>query len=129
MRMLIVTNKRGPGLENGHFDESAALHALDGERELLSQLATMFVEDAPELLTTLEQAVAAGDCSMARRTTHSLKGLASTFYATPTVELAQRLEHEAADGRLNEFTEGGCSQLRRAIESLEQELRTHGLVL
>ena len=57
------------------------LRALDGERELLSQLATMFVEDAPELLTTLEQAVAAGDCLIARRTVHSLKGLAATFYA------------------------------------------------
>ena len=47
----------------------------------------------------------------------------------PAVELAQRLEHEAADGRLSEFAEGGCSHLRQAIDGLEQELRTHGLVI
>lgn len=127
--MLIVTSKREADCEHGQFDEKSALEALDGERELLSQLATMFVEDAPQLLTDLENAVAADDPAAARRATHSVKGLVATFFAAPAVDLAHRLEQAAADGRLDDFSDGGCRDLRRAVESLGQELRAHGLVL
>ncbi len=123
-----MNNKRELSCENGLFDEDSALAALDGERGLLSQLATMFVEDAQELLLTLDQSVADGDCHAARHATHSLKGQVATFFAAPVVALAQRLEHEAAGGRLAEFSNGGCAELRRAIERLEQELRARGLV-
>lgn len=127
--MLIVTSKREADCERGQFDEKSALEALDGERELLSQLATMFVEDAPILLKELEDAVASSDAVAARQATHSIKGLVATFFAAPVVELAHRLEQVAADGRLDEFSGGGCSDLRRGVESLGQELRAHGLVL
>lgn len=125
--MQIVTNKREVGCELGQFDEKSALEALDGERELLCQLATMFVEDAPQLLTELEDALAADDPIAARRATHSLKGLVATFFAASTVELAHRLEQAAADGRLDELAGGGCRDLRIAVESLGQELRARGL--
>jgi HPt (histidine-containing phosphotransfer) domain-containing protein len=123
-----VSNKRELNCESGLLDEEAALAALDGERELLSQLATMFVEDSHELLEALDRAVAAGDCRSARHAAHSLKGQVATFFATPAVELAQRLEHEAAEGRLTELTCGGCTQLRQSIGRLVEELRGRGLV-
>ncbi len=122
-----MTSKRETGCEHGQFDEKSALEALDGERELLSQLATMFVEDAPQLLSDLEEAVASDDAATARRAIHSVKGLVATFFAAPTVELAHRLEQAAADGRMDELSESGCRDLRRAVESLGQELRAHGL--
>lgn len=127
--MLIVSSERETDCEHGQFDEKLALEALDGERELLSQLATMFVEDAPQLLTELEDAVASDDPVAARRATHSIKGLVATFFAAPTVELAHRLEQAAADGRLDEFNDGGGRNLRLAVESLGRELRAQGLVL
>ncbi len=123
----MVNGKRESSCERGVFDEEAALAALDGERELLSQLATMFAEDSRELLLALDQAVAAEDSHTARHATHSLKGQAATFFAASVVELAQRLEQEAADGRLAEFHNGGCTQLRQSIETLVQELRARGL--
>ncbi|MCA9161158.1 MAG: Hpt domain-containing protein [Planctomycetales bacterium] len=123
-----MNNKRELNYEPGLFDEEAALAALDGERELLSQLATMFVEDSHELLGTLDQAVAAENCRSAHHAIHSLKGQVATFFAAPVVELAQRLEHEAAEGRLTELTCGGCVQLRQSIGRLVQELRGRGLV-
>lgn len=122
-----MNSKRETSCESGVFDEEAALAALDGERKLLSQLATMFVEDSQELLAALDQAVAAEDCLAARHVTHSLKGQAATFFAGPVVELAQRLEQEAADGRLTEFSGGGCTQLRQLVARLVQELRARGL--
>ncbi|MCA9133615.1 MAG: Hpt domain-containing protein [Planctomycetales bacterium] len=109
-------------------DEAAALAALDGSRELLQDLALMFCEDAPAVLLELRTAVEADDPAAARRAAHSLKGLAATFYARPTTELAQRLELEAADGRLETFQDGGLERLDAAVQDLMAELKARNLV-
>ena len=62
----------------GQFDEASALEALDGQQELLADLAMMFREDALQLLTTLNRAIGVDNHSEARRAAHSLKGLASS---------------------------------------------------
>ncbi len=113
--------------ESVHIDERAALAALDGQKDLLCELASMFCEDSPQLLTELQAAVAEGDTAKVRRSTHSLKGLAATFYAQPTVDIAQRLELEAAEGRLQSFIDGGVDSLGRSIESLIGQLKARGL--
>lgn len=100
------------------IDEHAALAALDGQRELLCELATIFCEDCPVLLQELQAAVDAGDTDNARLLTHSLKGLAATFYAQPTLEWAARLEQEAAEGRLQAFVNGGLKRLSNSVMSL-----------
>ena len=86
--MPMGRGKCGP--EGCQVDERAALAALDGERGLLRELASIYCEDMPSLFEGLERAVDANDCSEARRAVHSLKGLAATFYASLPVELAQR---------------------------------------
>ncbi len=75
------------------IDERAALEALSGDRQLLSELAVMFVEDVPAMLHDLEESTDRQDLELACRTIHSLRGLSSTFYASELVELASRLEH------------------------------------
>jgi HPt (histidine-containing phosphotransfer) domain-containing protein len=109
------------------IDEFAALALLDGNRELLRELAQMYCEDSPHLLIATQVAVEAGDTANARRTTHSLKGLAASFYAQPTVDIANRLELEAAEGRLRFFIDGGAESLSRSIASLITQLKVHGL--
>ncbi len=75
--------------DRSQFDEAAALAALDGQTELLADLAMMFREDSLQLLQTLNQAIAEDDRLEARRAVHSLKGLASAFFAKQTVDLAK----------------------------------------
>ncbi len=123
-----MSKQRENSAELQQVDESAALAALDGERDLLMQLAEMFVEDAPVLLQNLQASVTAQDPIAARRAIHSLKGLASTFYAAPTVELAQRLENELSAGHMTAVTDGGALQLQHATEALCGELERRGWV-
>ncbi len=104
-------------------DEQAALNALDGSRALLHDLAEMFCEDAPIVMNELKDAVEAENAVAARRAVHSIKGLAATFYAKPTIELAQRLELEAAGGQIETLRDSGLVKLEAAIDSLIAELK------
>jgi HPt (histidine-containing phosphotransfer) domain-containing protein len=104
-------------------DEQAALDALDGSRVLLHDLAEIFCEDAPAILNELRSALEADDATGARRAAHSLKGLAATFFAKPTVEIAQRVEFEAAEGNLSGLMVTDFRLLAAAIESLIVELK------
>lgn len=110
------------------IDEKVALEALNGNRQLLCDLAIMFVEDSPVLLEDLAVAIDNKEVEKARRLLHTLRGLSSTFYARPTIELALRLEHETSQGSLATLKNGGVDQLKAAIENLAKELRTSGFV-
>lgn len=111
------------------LNEDAALAALDGQRALLSDLAVMFREDSQALIDLLQTSIAAGERSEARRAAHSLKGLASTFFAQPTIDLAKRVEAVAGDEStpLSNLQEGpALPDLKRSVSELVQELEQAG---
>ena len=110
------------------LDIERALKALDGNEDLLKDLASMFVEDAPILLDQLKVAITENDSVQARYAVHSLKGLVSTFYAKADVELAQRLEDCAAEGSLDGFRSGGLDQLEESVNSVSAEFESRGWV-
>lgn len=111
------------------IDEERALLALEGNRILLLELASMFREDAPLLLCSLKAAVANENATHTRSVVHSLKGLVATFYAQPTFELADRLEHSAAIGQLEIFHQGELEKLEQAIESVIEEFVDRGWIV
>ncbi len=111
------------------IDEKRALGALDGNRSLLVELAEMFREDAPLILTELKNAVANKSATQSRSALHSLKGLASTFFAQPTVELAHRLEDAAASGDLELLHSGELEKLEQSVESVIEEFAERGWVV
>lgn len=76
----------------------AALRRLNGDRELLVEMAQFFREDHGELLCKIKQNQGLGDFAEVKRAAHSLKGMAGTFDAHRVTALAERLE-EAADSR------------------------------
>ncbi len=110
------------------IDEARALLALDGNRLLLMELATMFKEDAPQLLFDLKVAVANESAIHTRSAVHSLKGLVATFYAQPAMELANRLEDSAANGHLEMFHQGELEKLEHSIESIIEEFVERGWI-
>ena len=110
------------------IDEERALLALDGNRILLMELASMFKEDAPQILSELKSAVANESATNTRSAIHSLKGLVATFYAQSTVELADRLEDSAANGQLQMFHQGDMEKLEQAIESVIEEFVERGWI-
>jgi len=110
------------------IDVERALQALDGNAELLKDLASMFVEDAPLLLVQLKIALADNRPTQARLVVHGLKGLVATFYAKSVVEIAQRLEDAAAEGNMSFFFKGEFEQLEKSIGSIMGEFVVLGWV-
>lgn len=65
------------------------------ERELYAQLLTAFVEQAPELLATLVDALRDGDAPAVEARAHRLMGAAATLGAGPLARLCETLETAA----------------------------------
>ena len=108
------------------IDHDRALKALDGDVELLKDLARMFVEDAPILLEKLRKAVNENDPKQVRSVVHTLKGLIATYFAKTGVDIAQRLEDSAADGELDPFFIGDLNRLEEFIGSMMEECEVLG---
>ena len=70
------------------FDELQANAGAD----FVIELVDTFAEEAPDLLTELRSALAAGAAERFRRAAHSLKSNSSTFGATGLADLARALE-------------------------------------
>ncbi len=100
------------------FDEAAALARLDGDHELLRDVAGMFVADAPRMVEAVRAAVSAGDAHALHVAAHALKGSASTFVARGLVEAAWALEQM---GRRAEL--GGAAAALTALEAEATRLR------
>jgi HPt (histidine-containing phosphotransfer) domain-containing protein len=73
-------------------DFSAALRWVDGDRELLTELIAIFLEDCPKRLHELAQAVKEGNASGVRQAAHSLKGMVAGFDASSAHGLAAEME-------------------------------------
>jgi HPt (histidine-containing phosphotransfer) domain-containing protein len=79
------------------FDPRPALQRLGGDTALLAELAQLFLQTGPEMMTQVEQAVGSGDCGSIHAAAHTLKGSASNFEALGVVRAALKLEAAARD--------------------------------
>jgi len=111
----------------GVFDRAAALSRLEGDAELLSELAAIFLEDSPRLMQKLREAIDRLDSEELARTAHTLKGSVGNFAALPALEAAQHLEAVAKAGNLVDAEkaylalEEEIQRLRPALEALVEE--------
>jgi HPt (histidine-containing phosphotransfer) domain-containing protein len=71
---------------------TAALAEVRGDRELLAELAGLFLAEGPRWLTEMRAAIAEGAPPRLQLAAHALKGAAATFAARATYEAALRLE-------------------------------------
>ena len=82
-----------------NFDDT--LQRVDGDLDLLAEIAELFLAEAPAMLADITAAVAAGDALEVSRTAHRLKGSILTFGAPNAAGAALRLEQ---NGRLGDLT-------------------------
>ena len=114
----------GPALDRAALDQ---LVVNLGEREVVAELITVFLSDAPKLLESLRGAMAAGDAQEVRRAAHTLKSSSAPFGAAVLSELCGRLEEMARIGALEgasgvlDRVEINYEQVRNALESRAQE--------
>jgi CheY-like chemotaxis protein len=103
------------------IDRRAILDRVGGDTELLTEIASLFLEDCPKLLSEIRQAFQQGDLEHLEKAAHALKGSVSNFGADAAVEAALRVE---SMGRSRDLTEApqAIVRLEREIARVTEEL-------
>jgi len=102
-------------------DAAATLHCVGEDRELLGELAALFLEECPRQLAGIRAALESHDCHKLQIAAHTMKGSVSTFGALAATQAALRLEVLARSGSL-----AGAEDL---LAELELALEPVGTVL
>jgi two-component system sensor histidine kinase/response regulator len=96
------------------FDLTEALDRVEGDLDLLKEMADLFLEEYAHMLTEIEHAIAAGDARALQHAAHTLKGSVSNFAAPKATEASFVLEKM---GRRQDLAEAPA-----ALATLKQEL-------
>lgn len=103
------------------LDLAAALDRFDGDHELFLTLAGMFVEHAPQVLTSIQTALAKQDLPLLAKEAHKLKGSALEFCAHPAAAAAAQLEASAGQAAAQNMA-GLCERVQAETQRLTIEL-------
>jgi HPt (histidine-containing phosphotransfer) domain-containing protein len=68
---------------------------------IVAEMIDCYLEDAPELLSAIAQAVAQGDAIALRQAAHTLKSSSTTLGATTLSQLCKELEVTSRTGNTN----------------------------
>ena len=97
-------------------DLAAAMRWLGGDRKLLEELVTIFMDDSPKRLQAIRAALTASDGKQVEHVAHSLKGSAAILGATKLQTAALALEDAAHDGH----TENGSQLVAQIAQELDR---------
>jgi CheY-like chemotaxis protein len=75
------------------WNRSAVLERIDGDESLLRELLTIFLDESPRQLTTLQQAIETDNPEEMERTAHSIKGELGYLGLAHAAEISRTLEH------------------------------------
>ena len=105
------------------LDLELALSRVGGDKQLLREIAVLFIEECPRAFAEIQESVAAGDAPKLENAAHALKGSVSNFGARDAVAAAFRLEQM---GRANQMIEaqGMLPKLESALSAVCAELAT-----
>jgi signal transduction histidine kinase/CheY-like chemotaxis protein len=97
------------------IDWQAAWANVEGDRDLLRELALLFLDDLPQQLEAIQGAVEKSQIHDLERLAHRLKGSVGNFAAKPAFEAAFRLEKIARQKDIQ--------QIPQAVDDLGYEIR------
>ena len=103
------------------FDLDVALARVDGDVEILREVAELFCEDAPSLLQQVRDAVAGADARSLEHSAHTLKGAVGNFGAQRAWGCALRLEIMGRGGEMSD-AESAVNELEREVRGLMEAL-------
>jgi signal transduction histidine kinase/ActR/RegA family two-component response regulator/HPt (histidine-containing phosphotransfer) domain-containing protein len=103
------------------LDAEALLRRLDGDRDLLRDLATMFHEDGPIYLSRVRSALLDRDGAAVAGALHTLRGAAGNFAAGEVVAIARQLETLATTNNFGSV-EAQLRALEQAMSRLDEGL-------
>lgn len=120
--MPITQLNMSASLVNPSWNPDHALKRLGGDRQLLLEMAQIFLEEAPSQMQLLSKAVAADNCRDAELAAHRLKGDLGYLHAVEAAECARKLEHAAHKGDLSDV-ETALAELETNLEAIFTVLR------
>jgi two-component system, sensor histidine kinase and response regulator len=104
------------------FDLKEALHRM-GDQETLEELARLFIEECPKLMTQIRESLAASDGIALERSAHSLQGSSASLGAPGISRASQELQKLARSGHWI-AARSVFASLEREIASLYSQLST-----
>jgi HPt (histidine-containing phosphotransfer) domain-containing protein len=97
------------------MDLDIALSHVDGDRQLLAELAALFLQDYPRLLEEIRESIPKADFAVLERGAHTLKGRLAFFGIQRIREMALGLE---IMGRKHDLSQAGQS-----LAAIEEEMQ------
>jgi signal transduction histidine kinase/CheY-like chemotaxis protein len=113
--------QRKDTIEHDVFDKKAALSLVDGDIDLLKEIAELFVRESDKQLAGIDRAIAGGDGKTLEHTAHKLKGSLGNFAAKKACDAALKLEITGREGDLSSAKEAHAT-LKKEIERLKPAL-------
>jgi two-component system, sensor histidine kinase and response regulator len=104
------------------IDLQEALHRV-GDQETLEELARLFIEECPKLMTQIRQSLAASDGIALERSAHSLQGSSASLGAPGISRASQELQKLARSGHWT-AARSLFASLEREIAALYSQLST-----
>jgi HPt (histidine-containing phosphotransfer) domain-containing protein len=95
----------------------AARARMNHNEELVKDLAKFFLEDAPEFVVQIEQAIQKSHFDIIERAAHNLKGLAANFDAETLIMAAIGMEDAGRQGDVKNAQQH-FPELRRAVRDV-----------
>jgi CheY-like chemotaxis protein len=107
------------------FDMNQALDRMDGDVELMKELAGLFLDECPQRMADIHAAILRRDPSGLKKSAHVLRGSVANFGARAATEAARRLETSGRDQDWSDV-EAAWAALEEAIAGLTPALAKLG---
>jgi two-component system sensor histidine kinase/response regulator len=106
------------------FDEGVLLQRVSGDRELMTDVIRLFLEDLPVRLAAIHGAVTGRDAQALRTAAHALKGAAGNLSAGGLFDAAAVLERIGAESHMD-AAEAAWRQLSVEVSNVIDVLRRY----
>jgi HPt (histidine-containing phosphotransfer) domain-containing protein len=103
------------------LDRTALLERLGGDLALFQEIAGLFREDCPKMLSEIRSAVDGVNPAALERAAHTLKGCVANFGAQAAVQAALNLE-KMGRSRQIDAAPGACETLEAEIVRFQEAL-------
>jgi len=103
------------------IDRQGSMERLDNDEELWNEIRTIWIEDVPQMLRNVRDALEAGNADGLRRAAHALKGASSNVGTVRVAEQARTIEATALEGNWSIQAEHVAKlgeEVERALEVL-----------
>lgn len=121
--MTYISDNTDDARANNVFSFPESLDRMDGDIELLVEIAALLVEDCDRLLPEIREAINTGSADKLMISAHTLKGAVSNIVAPAAFKAAYDLEMMGRNGVLDR-ADAAYLELDRQIELLKPKLES-----